>query len=102
MFPEIQVAEDLADDGPLLKEGDDFHLTSTAGTSQWIDLIDLLEQPCPVAAAGIMLGGRVGWTLRVEFAGKGDGEGLFASLSARGVGIVAIVTHHLLVRIGDV
>ncbi len=44
-LPQIQMPEDLADHLRLLDPGDDLHFAATVGTSQWIDFIDLLEEP---------------------------------------------------------
>jgi len=44
-LPKIQMPEDLADHLRLLDPGDDSHFAAAVGTSQWIDFIDLLEEP---------------------------------------------------------
>ena len=104
MLPQIQVLEDLSDDGPLFNEGNDLHLASAAGTGQGIGRADLLQKSRPVAASlpGIVLGGRVRPGGAVEFSRLGCRETLVTSFTARGVGIAAVVTNHLLVRIGEV
>ena len=83
--------EDLSDDGPLFKEGNDLHLASAAGTGQGIGLVNLLQESRPVAASlpSKTLGGRVRPGGAVEFSRLGCRETLFTSFTARGVGIAA-------------
>ena len=53
--------EDLANSGPLVDKGDDFHFPFTARAGERIDLVDLLKEPCPVSSplTGKMFGPRV-------------------------------------------
>lgn len=73
-LPEIQVLEDLADDGPIPSEGADLHGASAPGTTQRVHHVDLLQESSPVAAAlpGVMPGGRMGLGRGVESVCQGN------------------------------
>jgi hypothetical protein len=51
---------------------------------------------------GVVLGGRVRLQGRVDFGIQVHGQRLVSPFAARSVGIAAVITDHLLVRIGDV
>ena len=91
MLPQIQMLEDLSDDGPLFNEGNDLHLASAAGTGQGVGLVNLLQESRPVAASlpSKTLGGRVRPGGIVDVSRPGWRETLFTSFAARGVGIAA-------------
>jgi len=44
-LPQIQMAEDLADHLRLLDPGDDLHFAAAVGTTKWVDLVNLFEEP---------------------------------------------------------
>lgn len=50
-----EVIENAHDHGALDDKGDDLHAAAAARAAQRVDLIDLSNQPCPIAGAG---GGR--------------------------------------------
>jgi len=46
-LPQVQRPEDLADHLRLLDPGDDVHFAATVGTTKWVDLVNLFEEPGP-------------------------------------------------------
>jgi len=47
---EVEVLEDLADDGGISEEGDDPHLPMARGTAERVDLVDPGEELSPSGA----------------------------------------------------
>jgi len=70
---EVEVLEDLADDGGISEEGDDAHLPMARGTAERVDLVDPGEELSPAGAGSGGRGGAIrGVRARV---GPGYGEG---------------------------
>ncbi len=97
-IPDLQVSEDPLDNRRFIDQRNDAHDRAAVGALKRIDLVDFLNQPGPIGLAP-----PVGWPVVDR-----DLCVLFAlgfcppACAARAVGVVAVITHQVLVLVGNV
>ncbi len=95
-LPQSKVLQNFLDERIILNKGYHLHSALALRTQQWINLINFLYQPSPIFTEGF---GRN--IVLVQGRHLIIATGLFAH-TARLIGIVTIIAHHLLAFAGDV